>query len=673
MELDHKTTNSEVLFASVCSSFVRASHVVFIRSGWGALMRLERMEEFSNLDTSITLTNCAIHSKSGRMGAVLSDARGLEGHERIFLSILNNNVENQQVIGHDGIGVGEGADRTQFLGFSGITMAFIGISFWNVSSLPGSVPSASPSFRQQMIGSSVWGSNNHLSGSTVRDMNSGGSVLCSNTTFSFCRTTSEERPSSSQLLPSSLSSNEDLITNETYDGKLGGTRLNITADTVFDNCTFQNLDYITEETSDGGSALFLNRNSTHLAVRDCSFLNCSVTCTKSNGIVAGGCILLSGSFTNHILSTLSVSSCSFTDWYPLNTKTRNQHGGGVGAYCTSAPHSIVASNFTLSGAKNQSYNGGFIAIQYLKDTSSPLTISNCRLQGDGQTSGHSLNIVDCDFGSGGLRVSDTEIVNTTSDFRTLSVTGVQPILVTRSNLVKGSLKVESNVFTTHDPLLFVDCTLDEFRMKSTLSSPDLYFVGTVFHTSPNSSSSQLLLNEGHCFVIFQNCLFDSCESNRDGLIKCSKSVSLTMDSCTMKDCKATGDRSSPFHLTDTAFRAYSCTFANLTGTDSNMFLIETNGSILLEDCRFDLDDSNKADIYFSTASPSLLNTSSVVGCTSNREIRVTTDKKTFTTCTLFKVVETPTAKTEIKLDAETDLNGNPIETTDALWPAIQSL
>ncbi|KAK2955073.1 hypothetical protein BLNAU_10004 [Blattamonas nauphoetae] len=434
MELAHKATNSEGLFASICSSVVCASHIEFVRSGEGPLMTLERLEEFSNLDTSITLTNCAIHSKSGRMGTILSDSRGLEGHERIFLSILSSNVANQQIIGQDGIGVGEGADRTGFLMFSGITTSFIGISFRNVSSLPGPVPSASPSFRQPMIGSSVWGSNNHLSGSTVRDMNSGGSVLCSNTTFRWCSTTSDERPVSSHLHPSSLSSNDDLVKNKTFDVKLNHSRLNITTTTTFDNCTFQNMKYYPSEYKDGGSALILTTDSTSLTVHNCSFVNCSVTITDSSWAVSGGCILLKGSLTNRIRSPLSVSSCSFEDWHPGNEVNRNQFGGGVGISYTSASHSIVDSNFTLFGAKSRQENGGFVAIHNLKDTSSHVTISNCRLRGDGNSTGNSIHLRYCDFGSGGLSVSDTEIVNRASPFSVYTVSGAQPLVVTRSNL-----------------------------------------------------------------------------------------------------------------------------------------------------------------------------------------------------------------------------------------------
>ncbi|KAK2953246.1 hypothetical protein BLNAU_11872 [Blattamonas nauphoetae] len=676
MELDETATNSDVLFASVCSSVVCASHIEFIRSGWGPLMTLERLEEFSNVDSSITLIKCAIQSKSGRMEAILCNCRGSEGPERIFMSILNSNVENQQIVGQDGIGVGEGPDGSRFLRHSGVTTSLIAILFHNVSSLPGSVASASSSFRQQMIGSSVWGSNNHLSGSTLRDMNSGGSVLCSNTTFIWCSTTSEERTSSSQLRPSSLSSNENIITDRTYDGNTGDDsdiRLNITTDTTFINCIFQNLNYTTEELDDGGSALILSANTTYLTVDNCTFSNCSVAQKQSKRSVTGGCILLKGSTRHSISSTFSVSSCSFADWYPRNSKSTEQRGGGIGTFYTCAPLSILGSNFTLSGVNSIQPNGGFISIQFLEDTSSPVTISNCRLQGDGTASDSCLYLRACYFGSDGLTISDTEIVNTNSFSSISAISGIQPVVVTRSNLVCGILQFDFSVDTTHDPLLIVDCTLDGFKIDSIKSNPNFFFVGTTFLTSNPTYSVELLSFRGPCFLIVQSCLFESCETSRDGLISCSKSISLTLDTCTMKECKTIGSSSSLFDLSDTAFKAYSCTFVTITGKSSSLFYISSNGSILVEDCRFNLEPSNRADFRFNKASPSLLNTSSVVGCTSNRTIRVTTDGNTFTESPLFKVIPTLNPKTEIELKADSDEDGKPIETMNKLSPAIQQL
>ncbi|KAK2942537.1 hypothetical protein BLNAU_22524 [Blattamonas nauphoetae] len=634
------------------------------------------MEEFSNVGTSITLTNCAIHSQSGRMGAVLCDTRGVEGHERIMLSMVSSNVVNQQIVGQDGIGVGELADRSRFLSLSGITTSLIGISFRNVSSLPGSVATASPSFRQQMIGSSVCLSNNHLSGSTVRDMNSGGSVLCSNTTFSWCRTTSEERPSSSPLHPSSLSSNDDVFTGLTFDGNDGNdtyTHRNVAITTKFDNCTFQNIVYETSEHQDGGSALILTADSTHLTLQDCKFINCSVSAANSSCNVRGGCVLLMGSYPTHLQSSLSVSSCSFDDWYPGHTTNDHQFGGGIGITYTSSSHSIIDSNFTLSKGKKSQENGGFIAIRTLESTHSLVTISNCRLLGDAISRGYALHIHDSDFGTGGFSVSDTEIVNETRTFSIYSVTGVRPVVLTRSTFVLGSLLVEHNVLPLKDPLLVVDCTFDQFPIKSTNDSPDLYFVGTVFRSSRISYSMKLIRTQGPCFVIFQSCLFDGCDFDRDELIYCSVKTSLTLDTCTMKDCKLSRSGSTLFRLIDSSFNAFSSSFSTVFANYSYFLVVRENGSVLLEDCRFDLEPSKKADFAIYQTSPSLLNASSVINCTSTRTITVTPDGTTITECPLFSLTQTPNAKTEINLNADSDPDGNPVETNDRLWPEIKSL
>ncbi|KAK2956325.1 hypothetical protein BLNAU_8692 [Blattamonas nauphoetae] len=388
-------------------------------------------------------------------------------------------------------------------------------------------------------------------------MNSGGSVLCSNPTFSWCRTTSDERPSSSQLHPSTLLSNEHLINDTTFDGNKendSDTRLNITTYPIFIKHTFQNMVSTTIESTDGGSALILTEASTHLAIQDCSFINCSVFIPQSN--------------------------LQEMDWAAINMAAVLEH--------TTHPRlSPLCSNFTLSGAKRQTYNGGFINLHIFENTSSPVTISNYHLQGDGTSTGNCLDLRSCAFESGGLGISDTEIVNTNSLFKMYSVSGIKPIVVTRSSLVFGSLKIQSKVVTTHDPLLFVDCTLDEFRSEPTdRSNADILFIGCVFHTFPNSSSIQLLSAEKR-FVIVQACL--------------------------------------------------------------------------------------KADFRFFEASPSLLNTSSVIGCTSNRTIRVTTDGYHVTECPLFDVTLPPNPKSKIELEGDADENGNPIETMDTLWSAIQSL
>ncbi|KAK2948631.1 hypothetical protein BLNAU_16450 [Blattamonas nauphoetae] len=676
MELDHETANSDVLFASICSSYLRASHIEFTRSGWGPLMTLERMEEFSNVDPSITLANCVIHSKSGRMGAVLSDTRGLEGHESIFLTILNSKVENQQIVGHDGIGVGEGADGTGFLGFSGITTAFVGISFWNVSSLPGSVASASPSFRQQMIGSSVWGSNNHLSGSTVRDMNSGGSVLCSNTTFSWCSTTSEERPSSSQRHPSSLSSNAkyEHTTFDGNDGNVNVTRLNITTDTTVTNCTFQNMAYSTSKSRDGGSALYFVSVTNTLTILKSSFVNCTVVRLQMYASLSGGCIFAWGSSNASTNSIVSVHNCSFVDWYPTNIDNEMHTGGGIGFYNTSPSVTISDSSFTLTGSKSQDRNGGFLSSDHSSSQASLFLVSNCRLTGDKSSIGYPIYRSQSTNSMAQMIIIDTAIIDTNSNVHLDTVTGSRPFQMTRTTLHSGQFSITKSVSTKIDPISVVDCEFVDFSVTSSDSSSDFYFFGTRFTSRLSSLKATLLYFERTRHVILQNCTVENHRLGASRTIVHTNAVSLILDTCTFQNCTSSQQRSTPFNLLDTAFSAHSCFFTALSCRPANLFQIERNGSFLLEDCRFDLATSNMADIIFDKAAPtSLLNASSVTNCSSNREINVTTDGKTGTVCPLFNIIQTPTAKSEIKLEAETDENGNPIETIDTLWPEIQSI
>ncbi|KAK2943787.1 hypothetical protein BLNAU_21292 [Blattamonas nauphoetae] len=77
----------------------------------------------------------------------------------------------------------------------------------------------------------------------------------------WCRTTSKERPSSSQRHPSPLSSNA-VFEHETYDGSNETGNVNrqiITTITNFEHCKFKNMIYNTSEWHDGGSALIILR------------------------------------------------------------------------------------------------------------------------------------------------------------------------------------------------------------------------------------------------------------------------------------------------------------------------------------------------------------------------------------------------------------------------------
>ncbi|KAK2944908.1 hypothetical protein BLNAU_20151 [Blattamonas nauphoetae] len=248
----------------------------------------------------------------------------------------------------------------------------------NMSSLPGEVKQASSLFSQRMIGCGIWGSNNHLSGSLLRDLNGGGSFLCSNSTFDWCHTTSSERPSlssnpspiiDSHSFPTthSISSqptrgNADTeYSDQTFDRveRLSFTQVSV----AFTNCKFTNMYSFTGygQTAPGGSAIFIWSyyvpSPTALSLVSCSFSKCSVT-HRDN--LYGGCVYL----YNLSATTNTIDGCSFDDWYSGNDSNSGQYGGGIGTFRTTAPLVITNSNFTLSGATTNKYNGGFADHQH---------------------------------------------------------------------------------------------------------------------------------------------------------------------------------------------------------------------------------------------------------------------------------------------------------------------
>ncbi|KAK2946162.1 hypothetical protein BLNAU_18906 [Blattamonas nauphoetae] len=136
----------------------------------------------------------------------------------------------------------------------------IGSRLVNMTSGEGSGAMNGWSGRQQILGSSVTRSTNHLYGTTCIDMNLGGSLLCSNTSFSHCH---------SSLTP-------EFIQNKTYtlQHKTGKVSLTfkelVTEPITITRCTFLSM------TSKYGAAIYHYRSSCHLSVSESSFSKCQM-------------------------------------------------------------------------------------------------------------------------------------------------------------------------------------------------------------------------------------------------------------------------------------------------------------------------------------------------------------------------------------------------------------
>ncbi|KAK2945219.1 hypothetical protein BLNAU_19859 [Blattamonas nauphoetae] len=171
---------------------------------------------------------------------------------------------------------------------------------------------------QKILGSSVTQSTNHLSGTTCIDMNLGGSLLCSNTSFSHCQ---------SSLEPEMIRDTDDR---------------NIR------RCTFLSM-----TSSEFGAAIYHALRIRPLIVSECSFSKCSAE--------GGG-----GSIGFHQLSDghtpITISSSLFVD-------CSAQAGGAVdlmGASICTMDKVVFLNN-------NASLYGGGLAVS----TTDQLTLSNC--------------------------------------------------------------------------------------------------------------------------------------------------------------------------------------------------------------------------------------------------------------------------------------------------------
>ncbi|KAK2953884.1 hypothetical protein BLNAU_11144 [Blattamonas nauphoetae] len=168
----------------------------------------------------------------------------------------------------------------------------------------------SESVSQKMIGSCVSCCTNHLYGTGIRDVNLGGSVLCSNTSFTHCTTTTEH-----------FNEHRTIRTEIT------------TADTLhlFSLCTFKGCP------GANGSALYLYRISADLEIASCSFESCqssgaggaiyyqqssvqsSVVISSSSFVKCSSNSLSGGSLELQQMQSLTISDCMFlesrTTWY----------------------------------------------------------------------------------------------------------------------------------------------------------------------------------------------------------------------------------------------------------------------------------------------------------------------------------------------------------------------
>ncbi|KAK2945213.1 hypothetical protein BLNAU_19853 [Blattamonas nauphoetae] len=647
--------STDIRCAIVAASSIHVAFCEFFWTDLKSIFVLRSSSPSTQTSSSITLAWCTLNNSVHFLTPIVEDMQTDSAEGAFNMNMVGTRIENMNVVGADGVCVSQTNHRNDITSFAGISTTVSGLRIMNVSSQPVEVKKASSLFSQRMIGCAIWGSNNHLSGSALRDMNGGGSFLCSNSSFDWCHTTSAERPSfASQSSPTIASHSptlkipnqaepgddpDDPYTGKSYDGVDRFITQNVPI--TFTRCEFTNMKYTVTSSSEmfaGGSAIFLNSSSNPASIVSCSFSNCSVI---SMWTVYGGCVFLYKLTT----STNTVHNCSFADWYPSNDAYSNQKGGGIGTYGTSAPLQITNTNFTLSGDTTNTNNGGFFSSCSSAYVGQSTTITDCRFIGDAKTTGLVMNFDTSSSSTGTLSVTDSQILNTNCQLAHKALIFESSSGFTRTDITNTAIRFSYASSDTR-PFLFVDCQLDNCSVSS--NSLMMFLIsGTSFTGKPTDTSTSIIQLSSSSHVVIHKCDFTDCSpgSTSLSLITSNTARSLVVDTCSFTRCSG---GSSIVYVEKAYSFIYFCSFTNVTGLNSSVLTFYSNHANFFESCRFDLEETKNVDIYVPTSQFTYLNDTVVTGCTSNRQMYFGTynERKELTT---VKVVTAEAEKNEMRV------------------------
>ncbi|KAK2942040.1 hypothetical protein BLNAU_23054 [Blattamonas nauphoetae] len=148
------------------------------------LISQSKLEE-SATGSSVVISKSWLWNEVGSMRGVVETSSFPSLGGSVSVSIVGCSFDSSRILGNDGIDLSltrTPRQRSEEVGT--ISSSLIRCSFMNMSSIGFSHQPQLSHLNQKMLGCVVSLTRSHLSGSTIRDMNTGGSVLCSNSSFS---------------------------------------------------------------------------------------------------------------------------------------------------------------------------------------------------------------------------------------------------------------------------------------------------------------------------------------------------------------------------------------------------------------------------------------------------------------------------------------------------------
>ncbi|KAK2950295.1 hypothetical protein BLNAU_14787 [Blattamonas nauphoetae] len=131
------------------------------------------------------MRKCSIWNNVWEMRGIVESVAFPAFGRPVSVSIVGCSFDSSTILGTDGIGLSltrTARKNAEEVGI--ISPSLIGCSLVNMSSIGSSRQPHMSHLNQKMLGCDVSLTSSHLAGSTIRDVNNGGSVLCSNSSFS---------------------------------------------------------------------------------------------------------------------------------------------------------------------------------------------------------------------------------------------------------------------------------------------------------------------------------------------------------------------------------------------------------------------------------------------------------------------------------------------------------
>ncbi|KAK2955927.1 hypothetical protein BLNAU_9087 [Blattamonas nauphoetae] len=311
--LGHSTFNNEAArLAVVCGSLLTiADSIIAVSPSTSPILISSTNSHSSMMPASVVMDKCSIWNDIREMRGVVETSAFPDFGGSISVSIVGCSFDSSRILGKDGIGLSltpTAQKRNEEMGM--ISSSLIGCSFVNMSSIGSSRLPHLPHLSQKMLGCVVSLTSSHLSGSTIRDMNNGGSVLCSNSSFSSLLSSPNSNPNEAP----SITPAGDFDQESFHDGTV--LSFNVSSGTELDSVSYSRCTFTGDPSAPSARPLTFR-----VFPGTISILSCSFTGIASPEEYEGGAVLIY-SYSNPSSKHVRVESCNFTTCW-----TRSEGGG----------------------------------------------------------------------------------------------------------------------------------------------------------------------------------------------------------------------------------------------------------------------------------------------------------------------------------------------------------